>query len=429
MNDDEIKNIPGFKKLNENAQAFRELRKAWPFLKPLAKALGMDAKSIDETLKEAGELAKQVDQMTVLPDRFNDIFSDIGWVFIESMELDTAKEAINIAAKDGIDAADQYLVDYFSPDWVETRINWLKYIKGFQSRFDMAEKALEDYKAARYYASVLVTLALIDGWVSELNIVDFHRLGFFAEKSEVVAWDSIAAHPKGLMKLKSVLSKPRLMTRSEKITIPYRHGIMHGMDLGFNNKYVAAKCWAALFAVREWAIKVGKAELKPPDPEPEKERTLWESIESYMKIREETERLKEWQPREIEVGKTVPSSGKVTEFPDGTPEQKMVEFLNYWLKNNYGYMANCFAPILQMKPVDVRNNFQSTKLREYRIFRITDVTPFITDIEVRIRSKRNDDEITSLYEFRLVCNAKDGEMAYFCSEDTVWGLTVWRRVE
>jgi hypothetical protein len=429
MNGEDIEDNPTFKKLKEDAEEFRRFGRVWPLLRPIAKALGVDTKSIDESLKKAAELARQVNQMTAIPDKFNDIFSEIGWIFIESMELETAETAINLAEKEGIEKADQFLVDYFSPDWVEAHINWLKYINGFQPRFGLAEKALEDYKAGRHYASTLVTLALIDGWVSELNIVDFRRQGFFTEKSEVVAWDSIAAHPKGLMKLKNVFSKPRLMTRSEEITIPYRHGIMHGMDLGYDNKYVAAKCWAALFAVREWAIKATKGELKPPELEPQEERTLWESIETYIRIRDETERLKQWQPRQITVGETVPVSGEATDFPSGTPEQKMVEFLNYWQKNNYGYMADCFAPILPMRPVDVRDSFQNLRLLEYKLVRISDVAAFITDIEVRIKLKKNDDEIVSTYEFRLACNTHDGELAYYPNEDTVWGLTTWRLVQ
>ena len=142
--------------------------------------------------------------MTSIPDQFNDLFSDVGWIIFDELELETAKEAIQIAKNNGLEAADEFLTDHISPDWVESRIIRLKFIKGFGPRFELAQKALEDYKAGRYYACVLVILSLIDGWVSELNIVDFQRLGFFAERSELVAWDSITAHPKGLVKLKKV---------------------------------------------------------------------------------------------------------------------------------------------------------------------------------------------------------------------------------
>ncbi|MGD2158112.1 MAG: hypothetical protein PVG14_06535 [Anaerolineales bacterium] len=428
MSNDEIKDTPSLSKLKEDVEQFRAFRKVWPWLKPLARRLGVDIKSIDKVLVKTEELEKQVVEMTTIPDIFNDIFSDRGWILFDSMNLEIAKQAVELAESDGIDKADEFLVDYFSPDWVETRINWLKYIKGFQERFELAKLALEDYKAGRYYASILVTLSLIDGWVCELNIVDFLRHGFFSDKSQLVAWDSITAHPKGLVKIKDVFGKTRMMTRSGEIRIPYRHGIVHGMDLGYNNKYVAAKCWATLFAVRDWAIKAARDELSPPEMEPKAEKTLWESIEDYQKIRDQTEQLKQWQPRQVIVGEDIPTSGNSEEFPSNTPEHRFVEFLNYWLKNNYGYMAKCYAPMLKMEPFDVRESFQNKKLLEYELIQINDITSFITDIQVKVKLKNNGGSSTSIYEFRISCNKKDGDVAYIQSDDTVWGITTWRLV-
>ena len=249
MDDNDIKENPRFKKLREDAEQLNSFKKFWPILKPIFRIFGSDTKKIDESLQSPEELINKIDKMTSIPDQFNEQFSDIGWIIFDELELETAEEAIQIANNDGLEAADEFLADHISPAWVERRIIRLKFIKGFGSRFELAQKALEDYEAGRYYACVLVILSLIDGWVSELNIVDFQRLGFFADKSELVAWDSMTAHPKGLVKLKKVFSIHGLITRSEEIKIPYRHGIMHGMDLGYDNKYVAAKCWAALFAV------------------------------------------------------------------------------------------------------------------------------------------------------------------------------------
>jgi hypothetical protein len=344
------------------------------------------------------------------------------------LELDAAKEAIEIAKNEGIERADEFLADHISPEWIESRMVRLKYIESFKPRFELAQKALEDYKAGRYYASVLVILALIDGWVSELNIVDFQRLGFFAEKSELAAWDSITAHPKGLVKLKKVFSIPRLRTRSEEIRIPYRHGIMHGMDLGYDNKYVAAKCWAALFAVREWVIKATRDELNPPETEPEVEKTLWESIEGYYKTQERVERSRQWQPRTVLVGETIPSRGTVDAYSPNTPERRMVEFLNYWLKDNYGYMAKCFAPIFNMQPVDVRESFNGKRLLEYDLVEVNEIIATAADIRVKIRLAKDDNVIETMYEFRIVLSEPDGELAVFPGDNTSWGVATWRHI-
>jgi hypothetical protein len=426
LNEDEIKNNPSLKKLREDAESIRRLKGVWPILKPFARLLGAEASRTDEALDRAVGAAYQVDELIAIPDKFNSMFSDRGWILFDSMELEVAKQAIQIAERDGIDRADAFLVEHFSPDWVRARLGWLSHLKGFRERFELAEAALEDYRTGRFYSSVLVTLSLIDGWVSELNIIDFQRHGFFSEKTRLVAWDSISAHPKGLVKLQEVFGRSRMMTRTEAISIPYRHGIMHGMDLGYNNRRVAAKCWAALFAVRDWAIKAAREELGPPELEPEVERTLWESIERYREVREETERLRQWQPRKVVVGESIPATGQTQDYPPGSPEQKAVEFLNYWLTDNYGYMASCYAPILQTQPVDVRNRFEHKQLLAFKIMEVNEVTAAVADVKVELELKVNNDVSSSVYEFRLVASSNEGDFADIESEDTIWGITTWR---
>ncbi len=226
---DGISGNPKFSKMRKELRGLQ-------VLKPLVNLIGVKKGNIQEKLDELTKFEKRLEELSSLPDKFNEIFSDIGWIATETIDVEVMKKAIKIAKDNSLENADIYLADYYSPEWVEKRINWLKYIKGFAPRFELAKKALEDYKAQRYYASVLVVLAIMDGWVAEMNVVDFQRLGFFAEKSEMTAWDSIAAHPNGLNRLKEVFGKPRMTTRSENITIPFRHGIMHGMDFGYDNK-------------------------------------------------------------------------------------------------------------------------------------------------------------------------------------------------
>jgi hypothetical protein len=217
-----------------------------------------------------------------------------------------------------------------------------------------------------------------------------------------------------------------MMTRTEEIRIPHRHGIVHGMDLGYNNRYVAAKCWAALFAVRDWAIKAARDKLSPPELEPEVETTLWETIESFRAIRHETEWLKQWQPRDVVVGVSIPATGEAQDYPPGTPEQKIAEFLHYWLKDNYGYMAKCYAPMLQTRPIDVRNTFEHRQLLGFELMEVNEVTPAVADIKAKLQIKMNDDVSSPIYEFRLAASDEEGRLINVARNDTAWGITTWR---
>ena len=429
MDNGDIKDNASFKKLSEKSLELDNFRKALPLLKPLADSLGIDINSITDILDPADGLANQIDEMVKIPDKFNDLFSDHGWIIFDRMNLDTAKEAIGIYEKNGIEKAEEYLVNYFSPEWVEERKNWLKSIKGFEERFPLALKALDDYKAGRYYASVLVTLSLIDGWVNELNLIDYQRLGFFSDKSKLVAWDSIAAHPKGLPKLQEVFSKSRQRTRTEEIIIPYRNGIMHGMDLGYDNKYVAAKCWAALFAVRDWAIKAAKNEIKPPELEPVAEKTLWESIESFNNSRKQLEEYKRWQPREIIPGDSIPKKGSPDEYPQNTPERKVVDFLSYWIKNNFGHMAKCQAPFLKPEPLLIREWFQDKKLIDFELIQVIDIIPSITNVKVLVWLDYGDEKIKVNYEFRVVASLPDKKFVTLPTKDTEWAISTWSQIQ
>lgn len=43
------------------------------------------------------------------------------------------------------------------------------------------------------------------------------------------------------------MTRSRNKTTTEDLTLPLRHGILHGRDLGYSNQMVAAKCWAVGF--------------------------------------------------------------------------------------------------------------------------------------------------------------------------------------
>jgi hypothetical protein len=118
----------------------------------------------------------------------------------------------------------------------------------------LAQKALTDYHEGRYHACVPVVLAMMDGMVNELYLrAKGKRKGLSAEGANHEAWNSVSAHSRGLGQLIPVLMKGRNKTITQQVDMPYWHGIMHGMDLGYDNKIVAAKTWAALFSLRDWA--------------------------------------------------------------------------------------------------------------------------------------------------------------------------------
>ncbi len=248
-----------------------------------------------------------------------------------------------------------------------------------------------------------------------------------ADDSDLRAWDSITAHEKGLNSLKGILFKTRKTTRTEEITIPYRHGILHGMDLGYANKTVAAKTWAALFAVRDWAEKVERRELIEPSPKP---ATSWgELFQQLQNNKTQKDMLEKWKSRNIVIGRDIPESGQIEDFQQGTAERRLIEFLQYWEKRNYGYMSKCIVSFLRTPENEiarrVREAYQSCSLKRYKILEVIDEAPAVTEILVSLIYEQSENLTEKEVKIRFINEDLKGTPSVRETPNTNWGIVNW----
>lgn len=289
MSEERIRDIPSHKKALaevEGAVALAKLANALgPILPERARrALSeLDPKKIEQMRNDMATLAS-------LPDRFNDHFSKRGWIAWEDMNGDVALAAINLADQGKFDEA-EVLTAYWTKDTIRFHITRLKRVAAFVPRWRLAVDTEELYEAGKYHTCTLMVLAVMDGMVQEVSAKHIGiNQNFSAEKTDLQAWDSIAGHSSGLRTLKEIMLTPRKKTNTEPISIPYRQGIVHGMDVNFNSKIVAAKAWAALFAVGQWAFLAQKKALD--EPPPEKPKSFIEQMREATKAIAEVEELK-----------------------------------------------------------------------------------------------------------------------------------------
>ena len=419
-----IRDIPSIKKSLEDLRNFKAFKKARWLWRPIFKLLGADIKQIDEAMLKVDELEVMIRELAMIPDRFNELFASRGWIIYDSMNVEIAKAAIIKAESGDVDGAEADLVDYYAPDKIERNLQTMLVVNAFRPRIRLARLALEDYREERYHACIPVVLALLDGLVNELQE---RRRGFFAEEVDLQAWDSIAAHNKGLNVLANIFQKGRYKTTTEQITIPYRNGILHGMDLEYDNRLVAAKTWAALFATREWAIKAEQGLLVAPPPKPE---TTWgEIFEQLRENADDKTRLDAWKPRTIELGQSVPITGAPDAFGSGTPERKLAEFLSYWKVRNYGYMAKCLSAKTgysdRKLPAIVREHYSSKKLNTYEFKGIKDKAPAVTEIDADLVFEEEDTIVEKTMLFRLVNEDDKGNPAIGSKPGTSWTIYSW----
>jgi len=422
MEEKPIKDIPSLKKLREDAHNFSVLNKGWPLIRPLFKVLGVDVKQIDEALKQAAPLVAKTDELTSLPDDFNNLFSDKGWIMYSWMNIDIAKKAVELGKSGQFDEAEKILIEYYSTEELQRELRLMIAVEAFRDRIQLAEKALHDFTEERFYSSTLVVLSLLDGMVNEIQ-----RKGFFSKNVDLTAWDSITAHSKGLQKLVSVLSQSRTKTVTESINIPYRHGILHGMDLGYDNRTVAVKAWVALFATRDWAIKAERNQLEAPPQKPEK--TLKEVFDQWQENERDKKAIENWQPRDIIIGKTVPIFGDPADYDENMPERKLAEFFHFWKSNNYGFMAKCIhsrtEDPVNIFPRYIREEYYRKQLKSWQLSEIEDVSPAVTLISVSTTYEENELTHTKLLQARMILHDDNNIVFIRGKPGSRWSLVSW----
>ncbi|QGX38216.1 hypothetical protein [Permianibacter aggregans] len=362
-----LKQLEAFESLEALYKAFPFARKALPKAEDIFSEL--------KNMKEQAEILK-------LPDQFNERFTSLGWVAYESMNMEVMQKAISIHDTEGKNTAENFLSDSYDEETLKWGILRFNGNRDFRTRIRLTELARDDYLAGRYHACTPLLLSLLDGLVNDVS----KHVGFFAENADLTAWDCIAAHESGLQALASILTKGRNRTNEDPITIPYRNGILHGRELAFDNKIVAAKCWSALFAARDWAgaIDDGKKEPRP------KEEASWGQL--FRKV-SETNRMKklieEWTPRVSEDIPYLPFEGDVSNLPENTPEHAVAVFLDHWCNKRFGPIADAllyFTDTPKGKKAGMaRQDFGGHVPISFKVLSVDDQTSAITHVITELR--------------------------------------------
>ena len=448
--DNKIRDLPSVQEAIRNVKTISTIREIYPKAKPILNAAGVDTTTIEHTLESTQNANQLAEDFRRIPDKFNEIFLSRGWIAYENMDFNVMKRAVQIAERDSeefsdderdpVEIAEDELVSYYDRETIQFQLTRLKQIDGFGPRSALAYKALDDYEAERYYASTLVVLSVMDGMVLQISS-DTNQgatKGVWVNQADLEAWDSVAAYSDGLKKLVSedMLHQPRKKTVVEDIDKPYRHGIIHGQDLGYDNKLVAAKTWATLFAVGEWALKAEKGELEEPtrDHASTPAEIISESIdliidaaENYQKAEQKRRRSEDWEPRNGVVDDQSPATTDPDSYEKGTPERALVTFLDKWKVENYGHMADFLRDgAIETDPGYVRGQCKHMDLKSFTLLEVTDAAPVRTEILVEMEFERFDNEESGEATVQLVrYNSDGGGTAFRDDENGVWIIENW----
>lgn len=420
MNEKNIKDIPSMKKHKDDIQSLKSLLFFLRIIPIIRKKIFVQDMGI-----EINNLENQFKELSEAPDLFNQYFCQIGWIAYESMSVEIMLSAVQFAKEQKMSKAEEVLLLYYSPEHIELFLIRCRIIPQFLKRYDLMEQAISDYRENRFSSCVLYLLVVIDGIVN-----DIVNTGFFADNTDLTAWDSIAGHSTGLEKLKELFHQSRKKTNTDEITVPYRNGILHGRDINFNNKYVAAKCWSALIAVYHWAMAQKnneKLELEEDDS-----LSLIDTIKSYIKTKEQINKtnafIENWKPRSLKIGQDIPEWGNIEEYEQKSPEQQAIKIMSYWEKGQWAKITPLLWDCLKL---DISHSKEAVKLKNMlveetpkpvKISKVDDQSSKITEVHILVEFMKGIWEGQRIIFLRFVYEAIDGTLVVRGDEKGDWFL-------
>jgi hypothetical protein len=247
------------------------------------------------------KVERDIRELAALVDRFYDLLGSRHWIFHENLNTEKIKGILNLPA----DQAERALIEiYKDPGTLDFMIRMLIRFSGLRARMRLIESAREDYASGRYYSTVLVLLAAMDGFVNDFEVM--HRGLHTRAEEEMVAWDSIVGHHLGLTNAHRTFTKSFSKTSEEEVHELYRNGIMHGNLVNFNNDIVATKAWNRLFAVADWATS--RQKQSKPRSQSLRGMSFWPSSGRMKKRRRRLPNgSRTWSPSTTRVSMTSPS--------------------------------------------------------------------------------------------------------------------------
>lgn len=407
------------KKIADNPTA-KEMRTMLPLVQLLASAAGFAARigikreAMQKFKSAADELVVNADILE-LPDRFNAAFADQGWIATGSFALDVMRTAVELHHQGKAEDAQSAILEWFTEDNIRLfAITRARRFHAAHLRDDQLEEALRLYQEERYMAAVPLILIACDGFASDVS-----GISPFEKNADLTCFDSITGHQTSLPALMKLFIQGVRKSTDAELSIPKRHGILHGRSLGYANRIVCAKAWFLMVALVDWAIDKSSEEARLEERRKKENTSLRETLEQSRRIQNDKKIIEAFQPSES----TGPFTGL---YEADTAEHAVLEFLEGWKKRNFGRMAG-HAVNLTRKPLkkmagEMRDAAELVALDEYEIIRIRHSTVARCDIRVRIQAKTLTKTVAGEFNLFLIRYTAGGDVAMPTDQDCIWAV-------
>jgi hypothetical protein len=358
------------------------------------------------------EIEQGLNRLANVVDDFYGRLGTRNWIFHDQLNVDKV-EALLAETRDPA-AAEERLIEIYrdaeAAKWWTLR---LQPHEGLRKRLHQIHRAREHYEANQFDSCVLQLIAVMDGFVNDFE--PGVRRGLTSrDPDDMTAWDSVVGHHMGLTHVMKTFSKTIKKRIDHEVFEVYRHGIVHGAVVSFDNVIVATKAWNMLFAVADWATATQKA-AEPRKPEPS-----WSETWSIIKRNAADERYEKKF-----VASTLTASDP--RFQDNEVILRATEFLDAW-RNGRWALVSAFTPPRLLGSRSAGDAARHTKevfgQHDLTNWEITSVT-FAQANTADLRANATVNGDSSEMRFRLVLRTEDGNVAMPTDLGARWTLAVW----
>ena len=403
-------------KYEEHLDQVRALSRITPILSFLSR-IGVGGQRLKTFISELHDLRRASDDLVKLPAAFHDAFSERGWLISESTNSETGRAALVAHRKGHSDDAENLLAADYEGDRLDRVVMRLCYLKAFRVRRAQLDEASVLTREDRYLAAIPLLLIVADGVGT-----DAFGKSIFAKGTDLTELHALAGHPEGLPRLIQNMCGARRKTNIGDLTFPYRNGILHGRELGYGNRLIAAKCWSLLTNIAD----VIKAREEAQTREPEPERSFREALARSVEVQKQKRRIDEWVPRPVIEKRICISTETRSSMNADEPEAAMVEFLQVWKAGNYGRMSQMTLSFdktsVNQRAGEIRRLMDGLTLTDAAIVRVEDKALAGAEITVELTVRVDSQERTESFAFTTYCVGEEGGPRVRGDEGAHWRI-------
>jgi len=406
--DKKIADLPSTRELSTALPAARLVRG----LANLALRAGLGGEKTRKILDSADQLLTQSDILN-LPDRFNAIFAERGWIATSSMSVDGMRAALEKHEEGDTDAGEEVILDWIldSATINHFAITRSKSFGDVHGRWHQLREALALTEESRYWSAVPLVLIACDGFASDV-------LGTspFEKNADLSLFDSMVAHPSSLPAAIAGITKGVRKSSDDVLSQPLRHGILHGRSLGYANRAVCGKVWMLMIALVDWAADKRDEDARRAKDE-KRRSTNWGDISaSLQKNRADKEAIEAFEP-----------CGWEGPFAEGLAEDEppfaFREFLTGWRTRNFGLMAKRAVNTTRQKHGHLagrmRGDAEHMELAEFEILSVSQTSVARAEAHVRMKGQSLKGDVGGEFLILAFCHTANGDIA-MPTDEGIW---------